>query len=101
MFFVIGKDGTYEDFVVKESDLYKLDDANIVGSTIFDVGFPQNMAEKILKCIHSCLKNNSIETIEYSLPTPNGTYLFEMRLAKLKREVGYFGCTRYYPAQNS
>ncbi len=83
MFFVIGKDGTYEDFVVKESDLYKLDDANIIGSTIFDVGFPQNMAEKILKCIHSSLKNNSIETIEYSLATPNGTYLFEMRLAKL------------------
>ncbi|MBW6535989.1 MAG: PAS domain-containing sensor histidine kinase [Mariniphaga sp.] len=83
MFFVIGKDGTYEDFVVKESDLYKLDDANIVGSTIFDVGFPQNMAEKILKCIQSSLNNNSIETIEYSLTTPNGTYLFEMRLAKL------------------
>lgn len=83
MFFVIGKDGTYEDFVVKESDLYKLDDANIVGSTIFDVGFPENMAEKIFKCIQACLKNNSIETIEYSLQTPNGTYLFEMRLAKL------------------
>ncbi len=83
MFFVIGKDGTYEDFVVKESDLYKLDDANIVGSTIFDVGFPENMAEKILKCIQACLKNNTIETIEYSLQTPNGTYLFEMRLAKL------------------
>ena len=83
MFFVIGKDGTYEDFVVKESDLYKLDDANIVGNTIFDVGFPQNMAEKILNCIHASLKNNSIETIEYSLSTPNGTYLYEMRLARL------------------
>jgi PAS domain S-box-containing protein len=83
MFFVIGKDGTYEDFVIKESDLFKLEDANIVGSTIFDVGFPENMAEKILKCIQSSLKNNSIETIEYSLNTPNGTYLFEMRLAKL------------------
>ena len=83
MFFVIGKDGTYEDFVIKESDLFKVEDANIVGSTIFDVGFPENMAEKILSCIHSCLKSNSIETIEYSLDTPNGTYLFEMRLARL------------------
>jgi PAS domain S-box-containing protein len=83
MFFVIGKDGTYEDFVVKESDLYKLEDANIVGSTIFDVGFPKNMAEKIMTCIQASLKNNSIETIEYSLTTPNGTYLFEMRLARL------------------
>ena len=83
MFFVIGKDGTYEDFVIKESDLFKVEDTNIVGSTIFDVGFPENMATKILTCIQSCLKTNSIETIEYSLNTPNGTYLFEMRLAKL------------------
>ncbi|WP_372936157.1 PAS domain-containing sensor histidine kinase [Mariniphaga sediminis] len=83
MFFVIGKDGTYEDFVIKVSDLFKVEDTNIVGSTIFDVGFPENMAAKILTCIQSCLKTNSIETIEYSLNTPNGTYLFEMRLAKL------------------
>ncbi len=83
MFFVIGKDGTYEDFVIKENDLFKVEDANIIGSTIFDVGFPENMAEKILQCIHNCLKRNSIETIEYSLNTPNGTYLFEMRLARL------------------
>lgn len=83
MFFVIGKDGTYEDFVIKESDLFKIEDVNIVGSTIYDVGFPKNMAEKIYACIQSCLRNNTIETIEYSLDTPNGTYLFEMRLAKL------------------
>ncbi len=83
MFFVIGKDGIYEDFVVKESDIYKLEEANIVGRSIFDVGFPGNMAKKIMKCIQSCINNNSIEIIEYSLQTPNGTYLFEMRLAKL------------------
>ena len=83
MFFVIGKDGTYEDFVIKESDLFKVEDVNIVGSTIYDVGFPKNMAEKIYGCIQTSLKNNSLETIEYSLNTPNGTYLFEMRLAKL------------------
>ncbi len=83
IFFVIGKDGTYEDFVIKESDLFKVEDTNIIGSTIYDVGFPGNLSEKIATCIQSCLKNNSIETIEYSLNTPNGTYLFEMRLAKL------------------
>ncbi|MFA7489609.1 MAG: PAS domain-containing sensor histidine kinase [Mariniphaga sp.] len=83
MFFVIGRDGTYEDFVIKESDLYKIEEANIVGRTLFDVGFPAPMAEKILACIHSCIRYNSLETIEYSLNTPNGTYLYEMRLAKL------------------
>lgn len=83
IFFVIDKDGTYEDFVIKESDLFKIEDTNIIGSSIYDVGFPENMATKIYSCIRSSLKNNSIESIEYSLNTPNGTFLYEMRLAKL------------------
>ncbi len=83
IFFVIDKDGIYEDFVIKESDLFKVEDANIIGSTIFDAGFPDNMANKIYSCIQHSLKNNTIESIEYSLNTPNGTFLFEMRLAKL------------------
>ncbi len=83
IFFVIDKDGTYEDFVIKESDLFKVEDANIIGSTIFDVGFPGNMADKIYSCIQTSVKTNSIESIEYQMNTPNGTFLFEMRLAKL------------------
>lgn len=83
IFFVIDKDGTYEDFVIKESDLFKIEDANIIGSTIFEVGFPENMAEKVFSCIQSSIKTNSIETIEYQMNTPNGTFLFEMRLVKL------------------
>ncbi len=83
IFFVIDKDGIYEDFVIKESDLFKMEDANIIGSSIFNAGFPDKMANKIYSCIQTCLKTNSIESIEYSLNTPNGTFLFEMRLAKL------------------
>lgn len=83
MFFVIREDGTYEDFVIKNSDLYKMEDANIIGNNIYEVGFPDNMAHKIMSCIRNCLNQNTIETIEYSLNTPNGTYMFEMRLAKL------------------
>ncbi|QGY45404.1 PAS domain S-box protein [Maribellus comscasis] len=83
IFFVIDKEGTYEDFVIKESDLFKIEDANIIGNTIYDVGFPDNMADKIYACIQTSLKANSIETIEYSLNTHNGTFMFEMRLAKL------------------
>ena len=83
IFFVIDKDGIYEDFVIKESDLFKIEDANIIGNTIYDVGFPDNMADKIYQCIQTSLRTNSIETIEYSLNTHNGTFMFEMRLAKL------------------
>lgn len=83
IFFVIDKEGTYEDFVIKESDLFKIDDVNIIGNNIYDVGFPDNMADKIYECIQTCLKKNTIETIEYSLNTHNGTFMFEMRLARL------------------
>jgi len=83
IFFVIDKDGIYEDFVIKESDVFKVEDVDIIGSSIFNAGFPDNMANKIYSCIQACIKNNSIETIEYGLNTPNGTFLFEMRLAKL------------------
>jgi signal transduction histidine kinase len=41
------------------------------------------MAEKIYDCIQTSIKSNSIETIEYQMNTPNGTFIFEMRLAKL------------------
>ncbi|MCK3685047.1 ATP-binding protein [Maribellus sp. YY47] len=83
IFFVIDKDGVYEDFVIKESDLFKVEDANIIGSSIFNTGFPENLANKVYACIQNCIRTNSIESIEYSLNTPNGTFLFEMRLAKL------------------
>lgn len=83
IFFVIDKDGIYEDFVIKESDLFKIEDSNIIGSSIFNAGFPDKMAQKIYSCIQHCIKSNSIESIEYSLNTPNGTFMFEMRLAKL------------------
>jgi len=83
IFFVIDKDGVYEDFVIKESDLFKMEDVNIIGSSIFEAGFPDNLANKIYTCIQNCIKTDSIESIEYSLNTPNGTFLFEMRLAKL------------------
>lgn len=83
IFFVIDKDGVYEDFVIKESDLLKIDDVNIIGNNIYNVGFPDNMADKIYECIQNCLKFNTIETIEYSLNTHNGTFMFEMRLARL------------------
>lgn len=83
IFFVIDKDGIYEDFVVKESDLFKVEDAKIIGSSIYNVGYPENLAKQIFKSILKVIKSNSIETIEYSMNTPNGTFLFEMRLAKL------------------
>ena len=83
MYAVIDKEGTYEDFVIKESDLFKVEDSNIIGSSIFELGFSNKMAAKILLLINNCINNGRLETIEYSLNTPNGTLIFEMRMARL------------------
>jgi signal transduction histidine kinase len=83
MFFVIDKDGNYEDMVVKESALFKIEDINIIGSSIYEVGFPESMAEYIFECIQHAIQHNTTEIIEYSMDTPNGTFMFEMRIAKL------------------
>lgn len=87
IFFVIDKEGTYEDIVFKgQSDLH-MDAANVIGSTIFDVGFPDTMARKIFECIHRTIENDSIETLEYAMEVNNSTLLFEMRLARLSNNA--------------
>ncbi|MBN1820190.1 MAG: PAS domain-containing sensor histidine kinase [Prolixibacteraceae bacterium] len=83
IFFIIDKDGIYEDFVIKERDRLKIKSSEIIGNTIFEVGFSEKMANKIFQCIQDAIANDSIESIEYALDTPNGTFMFEMRLAKL------------------
>ncbi len=83
IFFVIDREGTYEDLVFKGQSDLRLEAGEIIGSTIFDVGFPKNMSRKIFECIHRAIDNDSIETIEYALEANNTTLLFEMRLARL------------------
>lgn len=83
IFFVIDREGTYEDLVFKGQSDLRLEAGEIIGSTIFDVGFPENMSRKIFECIHRAIDNDSIETIEYALEANNTTLLFEMRLARL------------------
>jgi PAS domain S-box-containing protein len=83
IFFVIDSDGTYEDIVFKGQAELHMEAGEVIGSTIFDVGFPENMAIKIHECIRRAIKNDSIETIEYSLEVNNVMLLFEMRLARL------------------
>lgn len=83
IFFVIDRDGTYEDIVIKDDGSLKLDSADIIGNTIFDMGFSDKMAKKIFDCIQRAINLDSIESIEYALETDKGTLLFEMRLAKL------------------
>ncbi|HEY3370751.1 MAG TPA: ATP-binding protein [Prolixibacteraceae bacterium] len=83
LFFIIDKDGTYVDFVFKATEALKIKPEDIIGNSIFEVGFSEKMAGKIFACIQQCIDNDSIETIEYALEVEGASAMFEMRIARL------------------
>lgn len=83
LFFIIDKDGTYVDFVFKATETLKIKPEDIIGNSIFEVGFSEKMSGKIFQCIKQSIEFDSIETIEYSLEVEGVTAMFEMRIARL------------------
>jgi PAS domain S-box-containing protein len=83
LFFIIDKDGIYVDFVFKASEALKIKPDDIIGNSIFEVGFSEKMSAKIYQCIQHCIEFDSIETIEYALEVEGSSAMFEMRLARL------------------
>jgi PAS domain S-box-containing protein len=82
-FFIIDKDGIYVDFVFKASETLKIKPSDIIGNSIFEVGFSEKMSGKVYQCIQQCIETDSIETIEYALEVEGATAMFEMRIVRL------------------
>jgi len=88
IFFVIDKDGTYIDYVPKSDTGIDKQAVEIIGSTIFEVGFSARMVKQVSKSIKTVLVSDSIETIEYALEVKGkGTCFFEMRMVKLNNDA--------------
>ncbi len=83
IFFIIDKDGIYVDFVFKASEALKIKPEDIIGNSIFEVGFSEKMSSKIFQCIQQSIDLDSIETIEYALEIEGASAMFEMRIARL------------------
>lgn len=83
LFFIIDKDGIYVDFAIKDSEMIQINADDIIGNSIFEVGFSEKMSRKIYQFIQDAIRFDSIETIEYALEVEKGTAMFEMRIAKL------------------
>ena len=73
----------YVDFVFKASEALKIKPDDIIGNSIFEVGFSEKMSAKIYQCIQQCIEFDSIETIEYALEVEGSSAMFEMRIARL------------------
>ena len=88
IFFVIDKDGTYIDYVPKSDNGIDLLAGEIIGSTIFEVGFSARMVNQVSKSIKTVIAQNNIETIEYMLEVKGkGSCFFEMRMVKLNNHA--------------
>lgn len=83
LFFIIDNDGIYVDFVFKATEALKIKPEDIIGNSIFEVGFSERMSGKIFQCIQQCIATDSIETIEYALEVEGASAMFEMRIARL------------------
>jgi PAS domain S-box-containing protein len=83
LFFIIDKDGIYMDFVFKATEGLQIKPEDIIGNSIFEVGFSEKMSSKIIQCIQHCIEFDTIETIEYALEIQGSSALFEMRIARL------------------
>lgn len=84
IFFVMDKDGTYIDYVAKEEEELRISPEEIIGSTIFEVGYSKKMVRQVYKSIQNVINHNVIETIEYVLEVVGkGSCFFEMRMVKL------------------
>lgn len=83
LFFVIDLNGIFLDFVAKEEGLKDIIPSKIIGSSIYDYGFSQQMTQTIYRCIQNVIEKDNFETIEYALDTSHGTLLFEMRMVRL------------------
>ena len=88
IFFVIDKDGTYIDYVPKSDNGIDMLAGEIIGSTIFEVGFSTRMVNQVSKSIKTVIANETIETIEYALEVKGkGSCFFEMRMVKLNNHA--------------
>lgn len=83
LFFIIDNEGIYVDFVFKATEALKIKPEDIIGNSIFEVGFSERMSNKIFQCIQQCIDTDSIETIEYALEVEGTSAMFEMRIARL------------------
>lgn len=83
LFFIIDKDGIYVDFVFKATEALKIKPEDIIGNSIFEVGFSEKMSKKIFQCIQQSIESDTIETIEYALEVEGASAIFEMRIARL------------------
>ena len=86
--FVITRDGVYRDFRASEKSTLAIPADQIIGKSIRDTGFNDELVEKIFQHIARAIDTNTLQRFEYELTMPQGIRQYEARIVSLnKNEV--------------
>jgi signal transduction histidine kinase/PAS domain-containing protein len=86
MMFRLSSDGVYLDFKAEQdSDLLMSPDA-ILGTNIRNSPMPPAVVEQIIEAMERALESDQTQTVEYSLPFPDGERVYEARVAACGRQ---------------
>lgn len=82
--FVLDRDGRYIEIFTSNTELLYDYKENLIGKNIRDV-FNEDIAEKALALIEKCIKEKSIQVMEYDLQVIGGKKSFEARIAPIEK----------------
>jgi len=86
MIFIVSREGEYTYFNIPNSYKSPIHWDKIVGSNIRDIGFPPDVAEKILQQISQALETKKTQKLDYEIVFPTEPHYYEARTQALNDE---------------
>ncbi len=85
LLFVINKKGVFKDYYSPNDEKLLLPPDDVIGSTLFDI-FPDKTAKEHLDAFRRCLKNGTVQTVNYQAEIDSDPHYFEARVSPLDAE---------------
>ncbi|MBU0765198.1 MAG: PAS domain S-box protein [Bacteroidetes bacterium] len=86
LIFVIDRNGVIHDFSADDAGKLAVQDRQIIGMNIAEIGFSQEALREIRAAIINAIDENRFIAVEYELPTPSGLLHWEARMAPMPEE---------------
>lgn len=85
--FIIDSDGRYVEVLAAEESLLYAEASQLKGRTFHEI-LPAATADLFLAAVQRTIETQSIQTIQYPLPVPEGERWFEGRLSPIRQRLG-------------
>ncbi len=81
--FIVDEKGVFKDCQTSEDSMLIMPKNEFIGKTLWEV-LPPKIAETGFRKIKTALENNSLESFEYDIDTPEGVKYYELRVVKCR-----------------